>query len=117
MRVEGRFLRQTGGRGFAARVTVDFTTNASSPTIRVDLSGEGWTRQGDLEDASSQGYGDWALGAEYGVAYALRVAGRTDCSVIVSRITGASTDTNPTVVAAAAADAVWKALQYTPPDS
>ena len=114
---EGTFLRQTGGKGYAARGAVEIEAGAATNEIRLVLTGFGSSRQGDIEDASAEGYADWAAGAKTGRAYALRVAERSDCSVTIRGISGLSTDTDPTIVAAAAADAVWKALNYVPSET
>ena len=53
-------------------------------------------------------------GAVAGVRHALQVVGRSDCHVTVAQILGMITETNPTIVGAAAIDAVWKALDYLP---
>ncbi len=70
--------------------------------------------QGYIEDAPANGYDDWKQGAALGAEYALEVAGEKARSVVVSRIQGLTTDTNPTVVGAAAALGVWEALGYQP---
>lgn len=57
---------------------------------------------------------DWARGAAAGAAFACVEAGAPGGSVVVERITGMLTDTNPTIVAAAAAMATWKALRFVP---
>lgn len=44
----------------------------------------------------------------------MEVAARSDCGVTIVRILGMTTDTNPTIVAAAAADATWNALGFAP---
>jgi hypothetical protein len=78
-------------------------------------SGAGWVRQGAIEEASADGYAEWKAGAVAGVGFALRVAGARDCGVRVVLIEGMTSDTNATIVAAAAARAVWRALEFTPP--
>jgi hypothetical protein len=56
----------------------------------------------------------WKAGARAGVAYALHSAGLGHCGVRITRIVGICSDTNPTIVAAAAARAVWSAAGVTP---
>ena len=70
--------------------------------------------QGYIEDVPAHGYDDWKQGAALGAEYALEVAGGKARSVVVSRIQGLTTDTNPTVVGAAAALGVWEAVGYQP---
>jgi hypothetical protein len=50
------------------------------------------------------------------VAFALSVAGDPAVRVVITKIEGLSgTDTNPTIVGAAAALAMWRALGFEPP--
>jgi hypothetical protein len=114
---EGRYLRYTKGRSHAARVWLKLECNACQPAITTACQGWGWgTSQGDMDDASAEGFEDWKSAAEAGVRYALRIAGVMQANVIITRILGRSfTDTTPTIVAAAAADALWTALSFTPP--
>jgi hypothetical protein len=114
---EGRCRRYTKERSYAARVWLKLECNACQPAITNSCQGWGWgTSQGDMDDASAEGFEDWKAAAATGVRYALRIAGVTQANVIITRILGCSvTDTNPTIVAAAAADALWIALSFTPP--
>lgn len=107
----GKVFAQRGGLGYAARVVVEVEPGADG--IVVACSGPGWARQGAIEQASADGYADWKAGAVAGVAFALRIMG-VDCGVRVVLIEGMTTDTNPTIVAAAAARAVWQAIGFTP---
>ena len=111
---EGRFLRQTRRGGYAARVSLVIETYSPNPQIEFNCTGEGWTAQGNIEEVPAEGYDDWKGGAVAGIRHAMRQAGRTDCSVSVTRILGMATDTNPSIVAAAAAFAVWDAIEYQP---
>ena len=113
VQTEGNFLRQKG-RGFAARVTIQIECGANAPYTATALRGEGWIRQGDVEEVPSIGYDDWKQGAIIGAEYALKKAEAMDCTVIITRIVGMTTDTNPTIVGAAAINAVWQALNYVP---
>lgn len=70
--------------------------------------------QGYFEDVPAKGYDDWKQGAALGAEYALEVAGEEARSIVVSRIVGLTTETNPTVVGAAAALGVWEAVGYQP---
>lgn len=101
---EGRFLRQQSSRGFVGRVTVSVSTSERPPVVSVDLEGEQWTPPPK----------EWKAAAEYGVSFALRVLRRNDCTVRILKILGTDADTNSTTIAAAAADAVWKALGEEP---
>jgi len=57
----------------------------------------------------------WEQGAIYGVRFALSAANAMPCSVRITEMCGDSACTNPTVVAAASAGAVWEALEIQPP--
>ncbi len=52
--------------------------------------------------------------AEYGVRFALGSASTLPCSARVTALGGSLALTNPTMVAAAAARAVWRALAFQP---
>lgn len=82
--------------------------------VTISCDGAGFVRQGAIEVVPAHGYDHWKAGARAGVEFALRTAGLTQAGVRVVRIEGLSTDTNPTLVAAAAARAVWLAAGFTP---
>jgi hypothetical protein len=107
---EHRFLRVQGGKTYFAEVTV--AVEEGSGEVAVMCSGPGFTSQGYMEEVPADGYDDWKAGAIAGVRHALTHAGRHDVNVRISRIVGISTDTNPTIVGAAAARAVWTALGF-----
>jgi len=112
---EGIFLHQTGGCGYVAKVKLEIDQDADQPYISFRCTGTGWHGQGSIEEVPEEGYEDWKLGAYEGIKYALD---RCDCpqyGVVVRRITGVMTDTNPILVGLAAADAVWIALGFKPP--
>lgn len=113
--VEGRFLVQRGGRGYAAKVTIVLDRTPAQPSIELACTGRGWSSQGTPEEVGAHGYATWKAGACAGVAFALRCAGLHTYGVRITRIVGMTTDTNPTIVAAAAARAVWRATDFTPP--
>jgi hypothetical protein len=110
---KGRFSHFLDHRPYAARVELEVDTSAAATDISLQCSGEGWVEQGCLEDVSETGYEPWKGGARAGVQFALQVAG-VSATVVIRRITGMVTDTNPTAVAAAAADAIWNALDFKP---
>lgn len=111
----GRFTRQTQGKGYAAVVTLTIDLSATDKHVSVECHGRGFYSQGYIEEVPEQGYDNWKQGAVVGVNYALDVAGIGPCHVMITKIEGLTTDTNPTVVAVAAMDAVWKGLDFTPP--
>ena len=115
MPTEGVFLRSKGGLPFAARVTIAAEAPSAAPGITFHCVGSGWTSQGNIEEVPAVGYDDWKVGAAAGVRHALRVAGAATARVEVHQILGMATDTNLTIVGAAAALATWRALGFEPP--
>jgi hypothetical protein len=109
-----RFGRYKNGLPYAAHIVLDVESPSPAPGTNFSCSGRGFTSQGYIEEVPATGYEDWKGGAEAGVSFALSAAGRSDCRVNVSKIEGLTTDTNPTIVAYAAALAVWKALGFEP---
>ena len=95
---------------------VSLTLDVDSELSRVDLacSGSGFVGQGYIEEVPLVGYDDWKEGARAGVRFALSVAGQDRSVVTITKIEGLSTDTNPTIVGAAAALATWSALEFEP---
>jgi hypothetical protein len=113
---EGRFLVQRGGKGFAARVSIAFERAPGTPRLELACTGPGvWRGQGSLDDVGPHDHLAWQAGARLGAAFALRIAGLAGAGVRIIKIVGMTTDTNPTIVAAAAARAVWAAAGFTPP--
>ena len=70
--------------------------------------------QGEFITVPAEGFDDWKQGAVAGVAPALALAGDPSISVTITSIQGMFSDTSPTIVGAAAIDAIWKALRITP---
>ncbi len=114
VQVEGKFLRQYQGLPYAARVTVYVQSDQTGPHVLVECGGQPGSSQGDVEEATAMEYTDWKQGAEAGVRHALKETGQEQFCVRIIRIAGMSTDTNPTIVGAAAMQAVWQALGYNP---
>lgn len=115
---EGTFLRQTNRKGYGARVELRVDLADPTASISVDCHGSRPTgRQGDIADVPAEGFNDWKQGAMAGVSYALARADQPSIGVTVTRVQGLVTDTNPTIVGAAAINAVWKALKFEPGDA
>lgn len=110
-----KFARVKVGLPHFAEVAVVVDPAAGDFAVDLRCSGLGWTGQGYLEDAPAHGYDDWKAGATVGATSACGVAGLAGARVTVERISGLLTDTNPTIVAAAAALAVWNAIGFQPP--
>jgi hypothetical protein len=112
---EGIFLRQHQGKGYAAKVRIHLVP-AEIASVAVGLENTGPPAsfsQGDIQKAYTPDYDDWIQGAVIGARYALAKL-PTAYAVTLTAIEGSVTDTNPTVVAAAAISAIWKGAGYTP---
>lgn len=108
--------RVKGGLLHFAEVDLRIDRSSDASSIAFACSGRGFTSQGYLEDVPASGYEDWKNGATIGVTFALATAGLRSAAVVIDRIVGQSTDTNPTIVAVAAAHALWRAVGFTPPE-
>lgn len=115
LNAEAKIRRIRSGLLHFAEVALRLESPSSAPGIEFHCSGEGWIRQGRIEDAPSTGYDDWKAGARIGVEFALSVMSSPPTRVLIDRISGLVTDTNPTIVGGAAALAVWEALAFSPP--
>jgi hypothetical protein len=113
---EGVIRRIHNKLPYVAAVTVQVEHHVPHSEIHARCTGLGWGgSQGTLDDVSARGYEDWKAAAIYGAQYALWIAAARPCRITITRIVGRDgTDTNPTIVGAAAAYAVWKALTYQP---
>lgn len=113
---ETKFARHKNGKGYFAQVALIVEYPSTSPNVDFRCSGRGFFSQGCVEEATAKGYNDWKAGAKVGVEFALSTAGMSNCSVVITKIEGLDvTDTNPTIVGAAAALATWSALKFEPP--
>ena len=103
MPAEGKVAQQIGPVGFYARVWVECALREGNPSRPVRVVDE----QAEVA---------WKSAAAAGATWALEIAGvRASCAV--TRIHGMPCDTNPTLVAIAAARAVWTALQFIPDEA
>lgn len=115
----GRWMCTHGGVTCFAKVevTVDAAAEASIEFLRL--------APGEVYDADAVGvpapgyaigYDEWTVGARLGVEFALDSSRVGPVSVVVRRIIGTAVDTTVGAVAAAAAIAVWTALEHTAGD-
>ncbi len=111
---KAKLARIHGGLPHFAEVTLTLERSTGAPSIGFACSGRGFLGQGQLEEVPEVGYDAWKAGGRAGVELALSVAGLPSARVTITRIAGLSTDTNPTVVGAAAAHALWSAAGYSP---
>jgi hypothetical protein len=110
-----KFARFRNGLGHFAEVAVRLETPSPTPGIELCCAGTGYAPQGYFFDVSSKNFDDWKAGARAGVAFALSVAVTPAARVLIDRISGLVTDTNPIIIGGAAALAIWKALAFSPP--
>lgn len=112
---EARFARIHGGLPHFAEVALEIEFSGENTEVLCACSGRGFVAQGHIEDVPDTGYEDWKAGARAGIDFALSAAPLPPVRVTIRRISGSSTDTNPTVVGAAAALALWRAVDFSPP--
>ncbi|HEX2913949.1 MAG TPA: hypothetical protein VH186_24305 [Chloroflexia bacterium] len=109
----GVFVRQSKV-GYFARVEIQVETGVEKTYFEIRCKGNGFRGQGYIEEVPENGYEDWKFGAIIVLNYALRKLDSPICKVTVIKIEGLTSDTNPTIVAAAAINALWKAYNYVP---
>jgi hypothetical protein len=114
---KGRFLRTKRWSAFAYVEVVVHEGDCKEVSVDFVCKGQGWIRQGRIEEVSDAGYEDWKRGAAAGVRFAFRLAGFPSRRVTVTKVEGTTTDTSPASVGAAAAIAVFNALEIPPPPS
>ena len=104
MEADAKVAKQVGGRGFYARVWIEFEPIAEPEQSSIHVA----TSNNQFEQSEG-----WVDGAVLGATLAMRLANvRGTCSI--KRIHGMPCDTNPTVVAIATIRAVWNAIGYVP---
>jgi len=104
----GTWRRVINGKSSFGRVTLQVEESQTSG-VRFACDGEGYISQGYLEEAPPAGYDDWKVGAAVGALFALHGLNHK-ASLVITKVEGLTSDTNPSFLAAAAAEAVWKAL-------
>jgi len=107
---EGKFLRQTSKGGYLAFVKLEVESEWNGLDIITDCRGKGFTSQGYIEEVPANGYDGWKQGAVNGVKFALEAINKQNAKAVITHIEGLTTDTNPTIVSAAAARALWNAF-------
>lgn len=115
----GQFFKQRRV-GYTARVHFRIEKTEAASTVTLHLAPPPEQRrfsQGMIESAYSPGYDDWIRGAVLGVEFALSQINNAAYAVTITEILGLTSDTNPTIVAAAAALGVWEAADFDPGSS
>lgn len=116
---QAKFARYRDGLPHFAEVEVEVDMWDRRSVVETRCSGMGWSAQGHVEDVPARGggyYDAWEAGARVGAMFAMQAA-EVNGRVSVVRISGLLTDTNPSIVAMAAALAVWRALGVEKPPS
>lgn len=108
-RGEARIASVHGGVGHFARVCVRLLP-AECAEVRIDASA--CTGAFEAEQPSRPIPSSWLAGATSGISMACQVAALPAIVVEIEVIEGTITDTNPTIVAVAAAKAVWNAVSF-----
>lgn len=111
---EARFARVRRGITYWAEVALEVELAGEHQVTCCACAGGGFVAQGQLEEVPGEGYEDWKAGGRAGVGFAVSVAALPPARVTIVRIAGLSTDTNPTVMGAAAALARWQAVGFSP---
>jgi hypothetical protein len=112
---EARFARVHQGLSYFAEVALEVELTGERGATRCACTGSGFVAQGHLEEVPRDGYDGWKAGGRAGVDFAVSAAALPPARVTIVRIAGLTTDTNPTVVAAAAAFALWQVVGFSPP--
>jgi hypothetical protein len=117
MIVEGRFTRQVNQCSYVARIGIAIEESTLPTEIIIEPAAvPNYNSSQALPNKNvKEAYWDWKQGALIGINYALSKAGANQkFSIRISSIIGSNVDTNATIVAAAAIDGVWKALNHQP---
>ena len=93
------------------RITVELDWDTLQPGVELDFANQIGC---PTDPAHLQA---WEKGAVYGADFALSVARSMPCMVRITEMCGGTESTNPTLVAAATAMAVWEALAVVPPQA
>lgn len=107
---EGKYAKFS--KGGYARVLLEVERPSPQPSVHVELDDHEWNDQ-----LRGGRFADWIAAARYGAEFGLRIADVTDARVTVRRIVALLVDATSTTIAAAAADAVWRATEFTPAHS
>ncbi len=94
-----KWTKVKGGVCFIGIVDLDIQQNKSNKNEIVEnYTGKGFTGQGNIESVPANGYNSWKIGAKKGLEYAFSLVDNY-WTVVINKIDGLSTDTNPTIVA------------------
>ncbi|CAN5583459.1 hypothetical protein BH09VER1_BH09VER1_40250 [soil metagenome] len=110
-----KLVRQTGGRGFYADVTIEAKQETDGPLLEISASAFAW-----LKDVYGPDAWEWPVcdeyrksairGVRYALAHSVPVVDPSRLAITVAVIHASPADTCPDSVALAACFATWNAL-------
>jgi hypothetical protein len=108
-----RWVKYQNGVGAFAIVTLSVEPNQNNVNeIRDHYSGNGFTRQGDIEEVPKNGYESWKIASRKGLEFAFTCVDKF-WTVDIIKIEGrAFTDTNPTVVGYTVIHAFFEKINF-----
>lgn len=93
-----KLLKVKKGKPFFAIVNLEVCKSDSRNEIIEEYCGEGWTKQGVIENVSNIGYEDWKKAVKKGLEFAFSKS-HEKWNVKIKKVEGRiGTDTNPTIV-------------------
>ena len=107
LKTSGRFAKILGGIEHFAKIEllVDFTAQEKQVVFAPSLLLEKEKHTKPFREA-------WMRGAEVGITFAMKQCNISSYIVTITKIEGTYVDTNPTIVGAAAIDAIWKLYHF-----
>lgn len=93
-----KLLKVKNGKPFFAIINLEVSKNVNENEIIEEYCGEGWTKQGVIENVPSKGYEDWKKAVKKGLEFAFSKSNEK-WKVKIKKVEGRmATDTNPTIV-------------------
>ena len=97
-KLDYRLLKVKNGKPFFAIINIKVNPSDSENEIIEEYTGEGWTKQGNIESAPLKGYDSWKKAVINGLEFAFSKSNKK-WIVKIKKLEGRiGIDTNPTVV-------------------
>ncbi|HLO72664.1 MAG TPA: hypothetical protein VK164_01895 [Flavobacterium sp.] len=97
-KLDYKLLKVKNGKPFFAVINIEVYKSDNENEIIEEYSGEGWTRQGNIENIQSKGYEDWKKAVRSGLEFAFSISNQK-WKVKIKKVEGRiATDTNPTII-------------------
>lgn len=110
MEIEGKYAKYAHGASKIEAIVEDY---AVGTFIEINCNGiNNSFSPGYILEVPKEGLLNWEKGAIVGLQYAIKKTKVDGIKVVISKISGLVTDTNPTIVALAAADIVFQYTHY-----